>query len=560
MGAFDDLIPKAKDAEVSAPSVKPGAGAFDDLVPQKPAPGIAETAARSAVQGLTFGLADESYGLTQGIKGMLTGEGFVKGYDRGVNEFRANDKAGREANPITATAAEIAGGVGTGLGAMRAGATLMRQGMGLGQTIGAGALEGAGYGALHGAGNAEGGPSERLRGAIDGSVAGAAVGGAVPVLARGVGAAVGRAASPFSIPAERQAAVDILTREGVPLTAGQRSGSKALQYGETFLGDAPLAGGQASRAIENQGEAFTDAAMRRVGANGRASSENIAAVRARLGQEFTDLAGRNTVQADRQMGQELGLALREYDRVLPAEQRRIVGELASDVVQRFQAHNGALPGADYQTMRSRLSRMSQNARVNDPEFSQAIRSLRDALDNNMSRSVAPEDAAAWQQARREWGNLKVIERASTGGGEAAAGGLISPAQLRIAASRGAGNRASYARGQGDFSELARAGQQIMTPLPNSGTAQRNLMTGIVGGGGSAAAVGGDPLWAGIIALGPAAAGRILMSPMAQAYFGNRAMAPGARAAIEQRLQAMIQGGAETQTPRLPSPGALIPTP
>lgn len=551
MGAFDDLIPKSKAPE--APSVKPGAGAFDDLIPKKPAPGVAETAARSAVQGLTFGLADESYGLTQGIKGMMTGEGFRAGYDRGVNEFRANDKAGREANPVTGVLAEVAGGIGTGLGAARAGATLIRGGMALPEAIGRGALEGAAYGGLHSAGNAEGGVTERFDAAKDGALTGALVGGAVPVVARGVGAAVNRASAPFAAPAERQAALAVLEREGVPVSAGQRSGNKALQYAESFLGDAPFSGGQATRAVEAQGEAFTDAAMRRVGAGGRASSDNIAAVRTRIGQEFTDLAARNTVQADRQMGQELGLALREYDRVLPAEQRRIVGELASDVVERFQAHNGALPGRDYQTIRSRLSRMSQNARVNDPEFSQAIRSLRDALDNNMSRSVAPEDAAAWQQARREWGNLKVIERASTGGGEAAAGGLISPAQLRIAASQGAGNRSSYARGDGEFSELARAGQQIMTPLPNSGTAQRNLMTGIVGGGGGAVAVGGDPLIAAVVAAGPAVIGRALWAGPVQRYLSGQPITPQVRALIESRARAALQGGAQSQSHRLNSP-------
>lgn len=553
MGAFDDLIPKGKEAQAEAPPASAPGGAFADLVPKVEKPGMAMSAARGAMQGLTFGLADESYGLMKGIGSMATGGSFSEGYNQGVDEYRARDRAAREANPITSTVGEIAGGMGTGLGLARGGATLLRGGMSLPQAMRAGAIEGAGYGAAYGAGNAEGGVAERLEGASKGAMTGAAVGGAVPVVARAIGAGANRAMAPFAAPPERQAALAVLEREGVPVSAGQQSGNKALQYAESFLGDSLGAGGRASRAMEAQGEAFTDAAMRRVGAGGRATPDNLAAVRDRLGQEFNDLSTRNAVQGDRQFAQELGLSLREYDRVLPAEQRRIVGELATDIVERFQAGNGAMAGRDYQTIRSRLSRMSQNARVNDPEFSQAIRSMRDALDNNMSRSVAPEDAAAWQAARREYGNLRVLERAAAAGGENAAGGIISPAQLRIAASQGGGNRSGYARGQGDFAELARAGNQIMTPLPNSGTAQRGLSLSQAGGvlGGSAGAV--DPLTALVMVAGPALMGRGLWAGPVQRYLSGQPITPHVRALIERRAQAVLQGGAQSQSQRLNSP-------
>lgn len=553
MGAFDDLIPKAAEpAQSNAPALSQPGGAFADLMPQTEKPGMAMSAARGAMQGLTFGLADESYGLMRGIGNMVSGGSFREGFDQGVDEYRARDKAAKEANPVSSVAGEIAGGMGTGLGLAKGGVTLMRQGMTLPQAIKAGVAEGAAYGAAYGAGNAEGGVEERALGAGQGAVTGAAVGAAVPVVARGIGAATSRAISPSTIAPERQAMIDVLEREGVPLSAGQRTGSVPLRYAESIFGDATLAGGKASRLMEAQGEAFTDAAMRKAGGAGRATPDNLSINRDRIGQTFNDLASRNVVQGDRQMAQELGLALREYDRVLPAEQRRIVGELASDIVEKFQAGSGAMAGKDYQTIRSRLSRMAQNSRMNDPEFSQAIRTMRDALDNNMSRSIAPEDAAAWQTARREWGNQKALERAAAAAGENAAAGLISPQQLRIAASQGAGNRGAYARGEGDFAELARAGNAVMTPLPNSGTAQRGMLAGQAGAGG-AAAYSADPLAAAIVALGPSAFGRALWSGPVQKYLSNQSISTGARAAIENRIRAALQGGAQSQTPRLPAP-------
>jgi len=329
----------------------------------------------------------------------------------------------------------------------------------------------------------------------------------------------------------------------VPVSAGQRTGSKALQYAESFLGDAPLAGGQATRFMGEQAEAFTDAAMKRVGASGRATPENVSAASQRIGQSFSDLSARNTLRADMQLGQDLGSALNEYGRILPTEQKKIVGNLASDIVDRIKAGNGTMSGKDYQKIRSRLSRISQNARQNDPDYAEATRAMRNALDSNMARSILPDDAGAWENARRQYGNLKTIEKAASAGGENAAAGLISPAQLRMASSQGAGNRSGYARGEGDFAELARAGSQIMTPLPNSGTAQRNMITGGIGGVGLATFMS-NPLLGAAIAGAPAVTGRALWSNAGQRYLGNTPINPAIRAQIEQMLRAAGQGGGQ----------------
>ncbi len=538
-----------EDYKPAAPTPKAEAGPWTDYQ-KADAPGMGTSALRGAVQGLTFGLSDESYGLMQGIGGMLSGEGFSKAYDRGVTEYRSRDKAAKEANPITSTVGEIAGGMGTGLGLARSGATLMRQGMDLPRMMAAGAAEGAAYGAAYGAGNAEGDLSDRLQGAQQGLLTGAAVGAAVPAVARGIGAGVAKARAPFEVSPERAAAAEFLSREGVPLSAGQRSGSKALQYAESFLGDALGAGGKASKAMEAQGEAFTDAVMRRAGGAGRATAENVDANFKRVGQAFTDLSARNTMQADRTLATDLGNVLTRYDRLLEPQQKTIVGNLASDLVERIRSGNGTLPGDEYQAIRSWLSTASQ--KEGNQHVASAMKGLRDALDNNMMRSISPDDAKAWQTARREYGNLKDIAKASGGAGADTAGGLISPQALRQAAASGK-NREAYARGQGDFAELARSGNMLMTPLPNSGTAQRGMTLSQSGGvlAGSAGTV--DPAVAAVMTLGPAAFGRALWAGPVQKFIAGEAISPGARAAIENRLRAALQGGAGSQSPRLSPP-------
>ena len=323
-----------------------------------------------------------------------------------------------------------------------------------------------------------------------------------------------RAITPFKIDPARKAAADVLRREGVKPTAGQLTGNKTLKYAESEIG-----GAKAAQMMDDQAEAFTSAALRRAGGSGRATSDNMAAINERLSRGFDDISARNTLKADQQLVTDMNRTMAEYRKLLPTEQKQIVNNIAQDIVDRFKAGKGAISGADYQAFRSRLSKRAQNARGSDNELADAWRGMRDALDAAMERSINPADAGEWANLRRQWGNKKVLERAAVGGGEDAAQGLISPARLRTAAATG--NRGGYARGEGDFSELAKAGQSIMTPLPNSGTASRvnarNIGAGVLAGGGALTA-GLPGMVAGMVA--PAVAGRALMSRPVQSYLAN----------------------------------------
>lgn len=390
---------------------------------------------------------------------------------------------------------------------------------------GAVAFGGGSIGSLLRFGVLPGAASEAAGQATDGTSAEPYARIAAALLAPAAPAMVSRAISPMRVAPERLAAAKVLRNEGVHPTAGQLTGSTRLKYMESEMG-----GNKAAQMMDDQAEAFTSAAMRKAGASGRASPENMTALNQRLAQGFDDISARNTVKFDQGIANDIGGTMREYTKVLPTEQRKIVGDLAQDIVDRFKSGGGSLPGAEYQTIRSRLTKRAFNARNGDPELADAYRGLRDALDNGMNRSINPADAGAWQQLRREYGNMKTLERAASGGGEAAALGLISPAKLRQAATTG--NRGGYVRGEGDFAELSRAGNAIMTPLPNSGTAgrisARNLgpqVSSLIGAATGGAASGGNPLgiaagWA-IGAAAPAAAGRALMSRPVQRYLTNQ---------------------------------------
>jgi hypothetical protein len=124
-----------------------------------------------------------------------------------------------------------------------------------------------------------------------------------------------RAVTPFPTSAGRQALVHTLENEGVTdLTAGQRTGNKMLQYGESVLGDYPLAGQQATRAQENASRQFTQAALRRVGVQGEPTRANLDAQIQHIQNEYQRLSQNNTLRFDPQFARDITQVVNRYGR------------------------------------------------------------------------------------------------------------------------------------------------------------------------------------------------------------------------------------------------------
>lgn len=524
--------------------VPPGVDGYDPQtgeVAAQPRSQLASAAHGAADVG-TFGFGDElaSY-LGSAISGVPR--------DQVLAEMRGMQKQAQEDNPWSYMGGQVAGGIAQGAGIVGGGlsptAHAINAGWRLPGIAAASGVEGGILGALHGAGAGET-ADERISGAKTGGLWGLGLGAAMPLAVHGASKLGEKIVSPFKTSAERTAAANVLQQEGIPITAGQKTGSNWLRYRESELG-----GGRAADFMDEQARAFTEAAMRKAGGSGLADADNLAALRNRIGQGFDEVSARNALQLDEPLAKDLLGTLFEYNQVLPSEQKAILGNIASDIAKKMEVGGGKMSGADYQAIRSRLTKRANNARGSDNELAAAYRGLRNALDGAMDRSINPADAGVWKELRRQYGNYKTLSKAAGGGGEAAGLGVISPARLRMAAS--SGNQEGFARGASDFTKLAKAGQAIMTPLPNSGTAQRMAAQGIAAaimGGGGGAVAGPFGLAAGLA--GPALAGRALMSKPVQAYLANQAgreLSPTVRAIAN----AIMNANASAAAHRLPAP-------
>lgn len=364
---------------------------------------------------------------------------------------------------------------------------------------------------------------------------------AASLVAPMVPSTIAKVISPFagSISPARQAASDYLVSQGVRApTAGQLTGSKGLQFAESELG-----GGATKNILDDQARTYTEAATNFAGQQGVADQTNNLANSQRLSTGFRDISARNSVVADPQMDAKITSVLQDYKKVLPTAQKEIVQNFADDISTIASSNGGSIPGDVYQATRARLGRMANSAKNTDPEYSGALKGIRNALDDAMERSVSPEDAAEWARLRKEYGNSKVIEKSSVGGGEDSGQGLISPARLRTAIVQN-GGKSAYARGLGDMDRLASSGQTVLTPMPNSGTAARTAVRVIpaaVGGALGGAATGdviNGLMAAGAASAAPMIAGRALMSGPVQAYLTNQ-LAP-TMSTVDPRTLAVIQ--------------------
>jgi hypothetical protein len=175
-------------------------------------------------QGMTFGLADEALAGVRAPLEMLTGRADTlgQGYNQALGQSRENVSAYRERNPVTATGAEVLGGLMTGGTLARGGATLMNTARPtVGNMIARGAGEGALYGGAYGFGTGEGGIENRAIGAAGGGALGALTGGVMG----GIAGKMAKSAAGKAVPTTAQ----IKKVAGDTIEAAKASGVKIPQ-------------------------------------------------------------------------------------------------------------------------------------------------------------------------------------------------------------------------------------------------------------------------------------------------------------------------------------------
>jgi hypothetical protein len=303
-----------------------------------------------------------------------------------------------------------------------------------------------------------------------------ALGAGLGVAGQGVANAIGRAVRPVqsTLSPELAGLAGKAEAMGIPLSAGQKTGSRPLAITESVLENLPFTADKQLAGREVQRAAFNRAALRTIGADAdKATPEVLLAAKERIGKTFQDLSARNAVGLD----DEFVTALAKVDSsVTPFSSPKI-----SDTVEKALelASKGRISGQEYQKVRSSLGKAASSAFSTDAELGQALKSIRNALDDAATRSITESDKKAWAEARKQWQALKVLEKAAAPTSTDAVAGNVSPAKLASALNT-IDKGFKYGTGQQELGDVARVGQAfIKDQIPNSGTAQRQFYQGLM---------------------------------------------------------------------------------
>jgi hypothetical protein len=313
------------------------------------------------------------------------------------------------------------------------------------------------------------------------------------------------------------------------MSAGQRTGSPLLSWMESGA-QSMLGGRRMAQTQQKSAEQFTAATLRRAGVDGtRATQDVMDNAFTALGQRYEQMGRAANVVGDRMFPKRLhDIVTKYHDRSSNAMRVPLVEKMANEI-SKLASRPGGMTGQQYNAFRSQL-RSAERGLKNDPLAKTAINRLVEALDVQMVRS-APRELRT--QVAGYMRNTNDQYRALLAIADAAAdSGLVTPAQLKIALKKQ--SKRGYARGRRDLDRLANAGEQVIKPLPSSGTAERSMAQTIikapasaVGGGFGAGTfmMGADPLTALATAAVPlatqVATTRRLTNPTIQRWLANQ---------------------------------------
>lgn len=374
------------------------------------------------------------------------------------------------------------------------------------------------------------GPAQMLQYAIAPGVASEAAGeltqgttvGGVPIepfarfgAAVAAPSAVGRIVSPLGGAApERLAAAQRLREEGIPVRAGEETGSSTLRALEGSM-----------EPTEEQARALTAAAMRSIGSDAPvASPAALRDARTRIVTDMNDAVAGLTATVPAGAIRAAERALARYEDTVGAGSRM---SFFNTMMNRLRSGANGVSLDRLASWRRALGEQTVADDMATREAAHTMRSIIDAItDRELSAAGRADDLARLRNARREYQNFIAIRAASAQSDL----GVISPNRLNTAV-RQAQGRERFAMGEGTgLEELSQAAAGVLRSEP---TVSPGAVRTIAGAGPAAAGYAaaqqfapGNELFGmmgGLAASG--AMGAMLRSPAAQAYLRNQLMQP-----------------------------------
>lgn len=259
---------------------------------------------------------------------------------------------------------------------------------------------------------------------------------------------------------------------GIPLRPDMLSGNKFLKMAGEASEQVPLSGGKGG----DRQNAFNKALALQIGAEGaeKLTPDVYAKAMNKYGEMIGDISAKNPVPF-------APLKSKFDEHVFNAAQFETgdVAKVVSSYVKELTdagAAKGAIDGTAFRKIRTKLT--GQMRRTINGDLKHALSELDDDLLDAIQGQLSPQELQQFNQARKFYSNGKTLEPLVAKGT-----GDISPAALMARVTGDASGKSSMARGtRGEIGDLARIGQKFLKEPNSSGTAERALTYGAMGGG------------------------------------------------------------------------------
>lgn len=183
---------------------------------------------------------------------------------------------------------------------------------------------------------------------------------------------------------------------------------------------------------------------------------------------------------------------------MPPPQAQQFNTIVNNRLMQRLGPTGTMDGQTYKQVESELTALSAPYRSSQDaaqrQLGTALQEVNEIMRDTIERGN-PGKAEELSKARLAYRMLSRVEDASMR--RATPDGVFTPADLLQALkadARRTGNRKAFARGDALLQEFAEAAQSVLpTKVPDSGTAERAMWAGLIGGGGGGSALFGHPV-------------------------------------------------------------------
>ncbi|WP_341918696.1 hypothetical protein [Polaromonas sp. YR568] len=312
---------------------------------------------------------------------------------------------------------------------------------------------------------------------------GAVVGGALPVVAQGLGAttrAVGSAIRGKPVSAEVQQLAARAKELGINIPADRLVDSKPLNAVASSLNYVPMSGRAATEEAMNS--QLNKALSRTFGQDSSNVTQALRKAETVLGGEFERTLKNNVVKFDKQLFDEATEVFNRAERELGSDALKPIASQIDELINK--GASGQIDGQAAYNIKKTLDRIGRSSGNEAWHATELKKVLMGALD----RSLGPKEAAAFAKTRAQYGNMLDLEKLAKNGVE----GEVSVARLA--------NMKNINNPQ--MQELADIAAQFVKGREGQHGAAQRIFTG----GAAASVAGATGGVGGLAALGGAMAG------------------------------------------------------